>query len=275
MGDHEESVRRSARVLAGFMPHEAAVAFAATHVLEPKAFDAARSRVLERRRETGRAYVPPRVEAVPASAHAHLEEFGRRSRGRYSLADFQSVEIGRLIPIQYWVDADTALAGRGEAPPSEEEILRRCLPLDTVPNDKIVWTQSQNAVTACSMNTSLRFFPPQVDLTSGRVVFPVAHEPNVLVVRECEGRYVLANGNHRAFWLRSRGVTMAPALVVHPASRDLAAQGSAVARDVIFGDAPPCVDDWLDDERSVSVDIRSVLRVVRITAEVLTIPRLL
>lgn len=96
--------------------------------------------------------------------------------------------------------------------------------------------------------------------------------PNLMLVRECAGRYVLANGYHRAWLLRSRGVEMAPAVVVSVSPGDI---GGGIHPSVLLGPRPPLVDDFLDDSLSLSVDVRAMLRMVKVSAEISHVPRLI
>lgn len=53
------------------------------------------------------------------------------------------------------------------------------------------------------------------------------------------------------------------------------AQPGSVQLDAMLGPRPPLVDDFWEEKLSHTVEVRSYARVVKITAEVLTVPRLI
>ncbi len=279
MGTTEESTRRSARVLAAFMSQDDAAAFANTYAVDVPAFEAAWKARGGARAAVAEGYTPPRIASMPTSAAPHLRQLlSSPVFARFQGYEVKMVELGRLIVFQHWVDADAAMGVHGEgstAAPGEDEILRRCLPVEVVPPATMTWMQTATTVTVCSMNSSLRFFGPRIDHANGQITFTVGPEPNLMIVREHAGRYVLANGNHRAWWLRSRGITMAPALVLHHPSPEQVAQGGTIRKEVLFGERPPLVDHFFDDHLAASVDVRSIVKVVKLTADVSFIPRLI
>jgi hypothetical protein len=98
---------------------------------------------------------------------------------------------------------------------------------------------------------------------------------NLMLVREFGGRYVLAQGYHRAWLLRSRGVEMVPVVVIHvPTPMDLTAPGF-IQLPHLLSNRPPTVDDFFNDEVSVDVDVRAMMSTVKITIESSPAPRLL
>lgn len=279
MGRIEESVRRASRVLAAYMSQDEAATFGATFAVDPTAFQAAWQTRARAQATLPAGYSPPRIEAMLGSAESHIRQLLRHPAFANSKDfEFKRIELGRLISFQNWIDVEVSAevhgAGRAQTP-EEDEVLRKCLPLEVIPPAAVKWMQTANSVTVCSLSNSLRFFGPGIDQATGHVTFAVGNEPNLMLVREYAGRYVLANGYHRAWWLRSRGIEMAPVFVVHHGSADLAAQGGAIRKELLFGDRPPLVDYFADEQLAATIDVRSLVKVIKFTAEVSLIPRLL
>lgn len=282
MGQTEESVRRSARVLAAFMTDTEAMGFASSFAIEPAQFMSAWGTRGAARAALARTYTPPKVEDLPASMTAHVDAI--RAHQVFPLAygptaTFKMVELGKLLAFQYWMDTDVSTgvhAAGVDGPPDQEHLLRTCLPPDVVPPLQTRWEGIQNGIAVYSMNNSFAARGPIVDQAKGQIVFVVGAMPNLMLVREHAGRYILANGYHRAWMLRSRGVSMAPVVLVNvPNIADVVPPVGFVQPATLFGPCPPLVDDFLDDSLSVSVDVRATLRMVRITAETSSVPRLI
>lgn len=275
----EESVRRAARVLAGFMTQQEAQGFAGTFTLDPNQFLAVwQARALQRAQLSG-GYSAPKVEDLPSSASAHILQLVGNAvfQQLYPSAEFKMIELGKLIAFQHWMDTDVSNgvhAGGAQTRPDDNEILTKCLPAEIIPPSKTQWQGNHGSVTVSSLNNTLGFYGPQVDAAKGEVRFGVGAGANLMLVRECEGRYVLANGYHRAWWLRRSGVELVPVVVKHVGRGELTQPG-AIPIDVLMGSRPPLFDDFLDDSLSCTVEVRSMMRVVKITAEVLVVPRLL
>lgn len=105
------------------------------------------------------------------------------------------------------------------------------------------------------------------------VEFTLGSNANLMLVREWGGRFVLAQGYHRAWMLRSKGVEMIPAVVARiPKPHDLAPPNLLPH---IVSARPPTIDDFLDDAVSVDAEVRSTMTSVKITIETSIVPRLL
>lgn len=278
MGSTDESVRRLARVLTGFMSDEEAMGFASSFVLDPQRFLMARQAQAARRPPLAPSLTKPRIEDLPGSMQFHAAQV--RSNPIFPAmygdkAVIQLVELGKLIAFQLWMDTDVSdgVHGAGvSGPPEQEHVLRTCLPTEIVPPTRTWWQQVQNGVAVYSMNNTFTVGAVNVNQAQGQVTFALSAGANLMMVRECGGRYILANGYHRAWLLRSRGVEMAPAVVVSVGEAGI---GGGIDPGVLLGPRPPVVDDFLDDSLSLSVEVRAMLRMVKITAEVSPVPRLI
>jgi hypothetical protein len=97
-----------------------------------------------------------------------------------------------------------------------------------------------------------------------------------MLVREHAGRYVLMNGYHRAWLLKSKGVSMVPVVIAPAASQKELDLGSGfIPVSELMGPRPPVIDDFSDSSLSLDVEVRATLKSVKVTCEVLDVPRML
>lgn len=283
MGSMDESTRRLARVLAACMSEGEAIGFANKFTLDPPAFMQAWSTHRTARPSMVRGYVLPRIEDIAAGTDVDAHVAQIRNNPLFPLTyrqspEFKLVELGKLIAMSHWVDTDIseAVHGSGVDVASEaQRILGTCLPLEIISPVRTVWQQMSKGVLVHTLDNTFDVQGMFVDCVNGQVRFLVSPGANLMLVREYEGRYILANGYHRAWLLRSRGVTMVPVVIQKPPTRQEAVPPGMIAPDIILGPHPPLVDDFLSDEMSLSVTVRSMVRTLKITAEVSVVPRLI
>jgi hypothetical protein len=165
------------------------------------------------------------------------------------------------------------------ATPNEDEILNTCLPLTIVSPTQALWEMVQNgqqrSVTISTTDMTFDVAPgfPRVDQGTGVVTAAVASGANLMLVRRHGNQLVLANGYHRAYALRSRGVDFVPVVLADvPGQEDLIQGG--LSPQVVFGPRQPKIDDFLDDNVSLTVEARAMMKVVRMTFESLLVPRI-
>jgi len=277
----DEAVRRTARVLTGFMSPTEANGFAASFVIDPPPFIAAwKAQIAGCSTLSG--YRAPRIDQPPASASTHIEGIRRNpifAAAYGSGAEVMMIELGKLVAFQHWVDADVSdgVHGAGvDGKPDLERILQTCLPPDIIQPAKTLWQGNQRSIAVYSTNNTLDISSPDINQATGQVTFSLFSGTNLMLVREHKGRYILANGYHRALLLRSRGVEMVPAVLARVVNQADAVPGQGfIAPELVFADRPPTVDDFLDDSLSVSVPIRAMLKAVRISVETSFVPRLI
>lgn len=282
MAPPEELVKRTARVLSGFMSAGPANAFAkGCHVLDPADFLSRwRAQVSVSRLHS--SYTAPRIEPVPTTAVAHVKALFANPRfaADYPNAEIKMIELGKITACQWWVDADAAdgVHGRGlDGQPSLDDVLALCLPL-TIHSPLRAFFQriGPNDMRVYSMDNTLRVEGPSDPDERGRCTVVIGTAPNLMLVREHKDRYVLFNGYHRALSLHRRGVQMVPVVVIPAAAEgDIGSRPDLVPTPVLCGDRPPTIGDFFDDSVSMNVNIRSTMRAIRISAESLTVPRLL
>jgi hypothetical protein len=90
-----------------------------------------------------------------------------------------------------------------------------------------------------------------------------------LHVARFQGRWFLRDGYHRAYNLQRRGIDRVPCVIVSANSlEDLGlVRPGFVGPDVLLGDRPPLVGDFIDDSKAVDGSMLPVRKVVRIRAE--------
>ena len=88
-------------------------------------------------------------------------------------------------------------------------------------------------------------------------------------IAELNGRWFVRDGNHLCYGLLRRGATEIPCVFVRARNfQELGANNPAFFRqEVIFGDRPPFLRDFLDDAVTKTAEHRTVRKVVRITGQ--------
>jgi hypothetical protein len=190
-----------------------------------------------RRQEAGIADNPS-IEPVPRRLEALrdrvLEDPIFRHAFQVVPADIGLVELDRLVVWQKWVNRGhlNLLKQRLGPSPTDEEIFETCLPFDH-PKPPMKWTQThKDTFVLVSPSNDLRFLdsvlldPSQVvgrsptGAEAAIIGLVVGFGSNFLNAVHAENRLVLTNGTHRAYSLRSMGVTHAPCIIQHVSTRD-------------------------------------------------------
>jgi len=201
--------------------------------------------------------------------------------------DIVMVELDKLVVYQKHIDLGhaNALAKRLASNLSRDVVFRTCLPFDH-PVPPVRWTRVHNGeVVFVSPSNDLRSLgnirlePGQLANMAppGQVVgiagVAVGFGSNFLNAIQCEGRIILNNGSHRAYALRSVGVTHVPCIVQHAANRE---ELALVADSSITDDAdyflrdprPSMLRDYFDPRLFTVLDATPRLTVVRVKVEV-------
>jgi hypothetical protein len=80
-------------------------------------------------------------------------------------------------------------------------------------------------------------------------------------------RFVLVDGYHRAVALLARGISVAPALVgAIDSPEELADLAVGIGLEVVLGNGPPLLPDFLDDEVAAEVKLPAVTRLLIVEA---------
>lgn len=217
---------------------------------------------------------PLSTEAQVAADAIAQEEIFQQIFGAVPPA-FSSVRIDGLLAAQKHVDAgfgdalDEQLADAND----EAEVLRFCMranPIESpiVGPDGLVTFSSHYAQNLQA--TPMRI--EEVGPTEFRIYASVVSRPNYLqVVPLMTGRYVLANGYHRAVALRRKGVERLPCVMLQPVPSLMALQFYPPA---MFSDQhmmfprPPMVADFLNDKVTATLGRRGRNHIVRVGLQV-------
>jgi hypothetical protein len=281
MGATEESVKRAARVLTGFMTQNEALGFSRGDAVDPNSFMAAWQAQVGNAAALPQTYAAPKIDPTPPSSAAHLAQVTAHPAFAHSYpgTDFKMIEIAKLIAMQIWVDTDASdgVHGSGvQATPTEAEVLNTCLPPALASPVQTRWQQEGGRFVIYSMNNTFGVQGIIPSMNTGEIKIVTGANPNLMLVLEHAGRYVLSNGYHRAWMLLSRGVTMAPVVVRSVSTpRELAPAVGFFQPNLLMSARPPLVGDFQNPLLATTTEVRSTMRMIRISAEVLTVPRLL
>jgi hypothetical protein len=139
----------------------------------------------------------------------------------------------------------------------------------------------QKGITFSSLNPNLRvaglagseidvaFAPGQPPTKQSFIGFVVNFGAPFMQVAEYNGRWFVRDGYHRCFGLLRRGISKIPCVFVR--ARSFAELGAAnpafFPYEVLFGERPPFLRDFLDDTVSVTTRQVAQRKVIRIRAE--------
>jgi hypothetical protein len=197
------------------------------------------------------------------------------------------VELDRLVMSQIHVNLThiERLRTRIDAAASPEALFRFCLPLDRAEAPVRMRKVGSNRFLFWSESSDFRFHEPALlkpDQIGGYSSFgplggviglTVGYGSNFLNVIESDGRMVLHNGYHRAYALRSLGITHAPAIVQTVTRRD---ELNLVASRAVLDDPafyfktarPPLLKDFFDPRIRKVLRVPKILRMIELSFEV-------
>lgn len=174
---------------------------------------------------------------------------------------------------------DRASAVIADDPPS---LFSFCLP-DPAEGVNLSGTidPDQKGITFSSLNPNLRvvghmFADVDVAIAPGGsarkqkfVGYSINFGAQFVQVAEYNGRWFVRDGYHRMFGLLRRGVHRIPCIFTKARSFEElgAAAPGFFSYEVLFGDRPPFLRDFLDDSVSISTNQKAHRKVVRISAE--------
>ena len=199
---------------------------------------AAAAHIAELRRQEAGIADNPRIEPLPRRLEALRDRVLEDPIFRHAFpvvpTDIGLVELDQLVVWQKWVDRGhlDLLKQRLGPSPSDEDIFKMCLPFEH-PKPPMKWMQThKDSFVLVSPSNDLRFLdsvvldPSQVvgrsptGAEAAIIGLVVGFGSNFLNAVHAENRLVLVNGTHRAYSLRSMGVTHAPCIIQHVSTRD-------------------------------------------------------
>jgi hypothetical protein len=225
----------------------------------------------------------PEAEALPAALEAWAERVSSSAQFQFLLGnlhpEFAILSISRLIAIQKFVYSDAD----GPDPPSADDL--QALFQLTAPEYKVtaratIKDDATLSYTMASENPNLRVggmaeSEVMVATPSGAQMplhifgyFATYGGPWMQVAR-LQGRWFLRDGYHRAYNFLKHGIDRVPCVVVSAGSlTDLGfVRVGFVGPEILLGDRPPRVGDFVDANLAITGSIIPVRKVVRIRAE--------
>jgi hypothetical protein len=169
------------------------------------------------------------------------------------------VDLTRVRAAQPIVFTDDPGGRLSDVDPSDQvAVAEITLPLPKTMSLPVQFDEAQKAWIVTSPNPNLKiasvFSQPGGDGTLG-LGFVIRVFASLMSVAAFEGKYVLRDGYHRAYWLLRNGVTTAPAIVRDFAGVEeigLPLQGM-LPQEAYLGNRPATLPDYLDDEVAADV----------------------
>ncbi len=200
----------------------------------------------------------------------------------------REVELEHLVCFQRYVDTEHSAELAAKMRSSDKYILESCLPLEFRQDVQVSFDQAVPGVTFSSVSPKLQFAGLQItgfggpEITYGGqqvkqvgVLLLIGTQPNYVQVVGYNGRYFLKNGYHRAYAALLSNRKQIPAVVSE--SEDFAGTGALntgfFSRELLLGDAPPLVTDFLNDRIAVDVKLKPMRKVIRVRADDFLVPR--
>ena len=224
----------------------------------------------------------PGIQPVPAANAAYVQTLMQQPfvmmafQGPLRGATIELVEIDKLLAFQFTVDLDRSdhHCGMIGAPPSVDELLHVCLPINPPGEDiKLSQIAQQHGGSAIVKSRSLNVRMNAQGIFSDPAGNPFAvgfqfgpSLPLVQVVR-LNGRYYLHNGFHRAIGARLRGATHIPCILRDVQTAEEAAirsDGSTFDLALMESANPPTLEHFTQG-RATGVLLRAMTQIMHIS----------
>jgi hypothetical protein len=186
------------------------------------------------------------------------------------------VDLTRVVATQPYVAVDDPRVERLDPAASLERVGAVTLPVEPEQFPVSAFDESSKTWIVRSRGASVavtgRYNGVVDDSDPGAQVFGfiVSAQPSRVTVVDVGDRLILVDGHHRAVSLLARGITRAP--VALERSNFVPLGHGNLPRDIILGDRPPLLGDYLDDDVSCDFAALRTERVVVIAATELDIP---
>ena len=224
--------------------------------------------------------VSPLPEALQLLTEQVRNEPSFQTNFRMIPTEFGIIELDRLVVYQKFINLGFVGIIKSTFPekPTEVDVARLAFGIDT-PNAEIKQMQLGNTFGFLSTSNDFRVLdtailqPQQVLMSpNGRpvayVTVAIGFSSNLFNVASIEGRLVLHNGSHRAYFLREMGVTHAPCVVQRVTRRDeLEFLGGEVQQNpdrYLKAVRPPLLKDYFDPKLRKVVTVAKKNRSVRV-----------
>jgi hypothetical protein len=249
---------RPGRFLLGWMHPEIA------HLVSGRADDPALLEQDRARIEAARKIVASRpdgidqqdlVEPMPPELDAHVAALQLTSAAAFFSEGWNVaiVDLARICAFQPVVHTEDAM----ERTSVVTDLITAATITLPLPQDNgnlpVTYDENQKTLTAVSRNPNLRVRGLFCGPVNGQTLlgFHVEISPSFLQVVQYQERYYLRDGYHRAYGLLRRGVRRVPAFVRQiDTFEQLGIQPGMLPHDAVFGERPPMLQDFLNDEVS-------------------------
>jgi hypothetical protein len=223
-----------------------------------------------------RATFTPAVDAVHGPTEV-LARYGDALREHPGVAHFvgdgwraATVDVRAACPLHPVVFVDDASERVSPADPDDVISLATVtLPTPAALDLPVQHDPLNNTFTISSANPNLRILASSAgrsSLGTRGFVFQVGVTPSFVKVAQVGDRLILCDGHHRVHGFLRRNITTVPALVRRFASVDELLSAGMFAEEVLLGDRPPTMLDYLDDSVSADVSRPSTNKLIVIQA---------
>lgn len=196
---------------------------------------------------------------------------------QHPASEFLLVELDELITPLVYVDKEYVDELRAELQGTEEvDVAKFAIPLAITSKVKAAMDPTMRGVTFISPQKTLAVSPAQVRQTPDgvEVRFVVTNSFSAIVVGKYGGRYYLRNGIHRAFLLRSLGITTAPCLLIEEQNPPpvLSQAYPTFAASVLSLERPPLLKDYFDPKLTIEIPLQRTHKIIKISPDETIIP---
>jgi hypothetical protein len=190
------------------------------------------------------------------------------------------VDLREVLAFQKLINMEGLDIRLALARDSREVLFELCLPsTQSLPPSAVMLDQDGKAVTISSLNPNLRVSGFQAgtvqtdpNLPSTQVMaltFLVSMGTSYLQVVQYRNRYFIRDGYHRAAGLLRENINIVPCIVINAQNFDQVGANlqQFIPYEVLFGERPPRLVDFWDEDVSRTVQRTAVRKVVRVRAD--------
>jgi hypothetical protein len=212
------------------------------------------------------------VEATPVELEQQMAEL----RGRADIQQLRaelSCDVGianleGVISFQKTVASEEAEVRVARVTQDDwNSLVEVCLPQASLSEIPILFDQPNKAFTVSSLNPNLRI--NGIGFQNGLFQFQIQVANSIVQVAEYRGRWFLRDGYHRCYGLLRKNITRIPCLIVRAQNfQQVGAAGDIFfSYELLFGDRPPMLRDFLNDTYSRNTQRRATRKVIRIVGQ--------
>ncbi len=229
----------------------------------------------------------PQLDPIPAQMQARADAFRLRADVNGALQGLDwtlgVANLNSVLSFQKFVVQEHATDRANAVVTNDpESLFSFCLP-DQAEDTHLPGAidQDQKAITFSSLNPNLRIgghAAVEVELptvvgqppTKRQLIgFFITFGASFLQIAEYNGRWFVRDGYHRCYGLLRRGIDRVPCVFIRARSFEelVPQQAGFFPFEVLFGNKPPMLKDFLDDAVSRSVGRMATRKVVRVLAQ--------